>query len=322
LSFITIKYVSSKRAPKSIDFTLIKLKGYYEDNEIEKLFFDGLFKESDIVTCEDLKYKFYTTINKISKILNAKQNKYKLFERKSLECRWIIGLMMIISFVAITAKPAIEYLGFEILPFVTLFPGIGIITLLSLFNPKNVGIANRIASLLFGTIFALLFGGIPWTLLMLPALLQDSIYLITYPIGLMCVIITFLIMKVMPKRTDYGIKILGKIRGFKRFLETAEKEKLEALVMEHPTYFYDILPYTYVLGISNKWIEKFQTITVEAPTWYYGSDTFNVTSFGTFMNSAMVSATSAMTSSYSSSSGGSGGGSSGGGSGGGGGGSW
>ena len=123
----------------------------------------------------------------------------------------------------------------------------------------------------------------------------------------------------MPKRTPYGNEILGKIRGFKRFLETAEKEKLEAMVMENPTYFYDILPYTYVLGISDKWISQFETIALQAPDWYSSTNSFNVTTFGSFMNSTMYSAKTAMISSPSESSGG---GSSGGGSGGGGGGSW
>lgn len=95
--------------------------------------------------------------------------------------------------------------------------------------------------------------------------------------------------------------------------------------MQNPSYFYDILPYTYVLGVSDKWIEKFETIIYQPPSWYEGSDAFHVASFGSFMNATMLSATTAMSSSPSSSSGGggsSGGGSSGGGSGGGGGGSW
>jgi uncharacterized membrane protein len=93
--------------------------------------------------------------------------------------------------------------------------------------------------------------------------------------------------------------------------------------MQNPTYFYNILPFTYVLGVSDKWIKKFETISLQAPDWYGGSTAFNMTSFGSFMSSTMSSASSAMSSSPSSSSGGSsGGGSSGGGSGGGGGGSW
>ena len=61
-------------------------------------------------------------------------------------------------------------------------------------------------------------------------------------------------------------------------METAEKEKLETLVMENPTYFYDILPYTYVLGISDKWIKKFESIAIEPPQWYGGTD-FNYIRF-------------------------------------------
>ena|GEM_PF-4631933 len=58
------------------------------------------------------------------------------------------------------------------------------------------------------------------------------------------------------KRTEYGNVLLGRIRGFKRFLETAEKEQLEALFIDNREYYYDILPYTYVLGISNTWIDE------------------------------------------------------------------
>jgi len=83
--------------------------------------------------------------------------------------------------------------------------------------------------------------------------------------------------------------------------------------LDDPTYFYNILPFTYVLGISEKWISKFETINLQAPEWYCGSSEFNISKFGTFMNNTMTSAQSAMSSSPSSSSGGSSGGGSGGG---------
>ena len=127
----------------------------------------------------------------------------------------------------------------------------------------------------------------------------------------------------LPKRTPYGNEMLGKLRGFKNFLETAEKEKLEALVKQDPTYFYNILPYTYVLDVSDTWIKRFETIAMQAPSWYEGTDDFEVVSFWAAIHSTMASAQRVMSSSPSSSSGGSsGGGSSGGGSGGGGGSSW
>lgn len=150
----------------------------------------------------------------------------------------------------------------------------------------------------------------------------------------------------MPKRTPYGKEMLGKLKGFKNYLETAEKDRLEALVMENPNYFYDILPYTYVLGVSDIWMKKFEEISLEPPIWddRMDRDSFDISIFEADVNSTMRDAKEIMTtkpyrgssggssdssssysssssSSYSSSSS-SGGGSSGRGSGGGGGRSW
>ena len=100
---------------------------------------------------------------------------------------------------------------------------------------------------------------------------------------------------------------------------STEKHRLEQLVEQMPDYFYKILPYTYVLGISNVWIKKFEHIAIRPPEWYSGDTVFDHDSFGRFINSAIRSATAAMASNTSDTgSGSSGGGSSGRGSGGGG----
>ena len=108
-------------------------------------------------------------------------------------------------------------------------------------------------------------------------------------------------------------------------IENVEKDKINELVLENPNYFYDILPYAYVLGVSDKWSKNFESIAVEPPTWYSGTnfDTFNVVSFNNSLNKTINSASSSMNSRpYESSGGSSSGGFSGGGSGGGGGSSW
>lgn len=178
---------------------------------------------------------------------------------------------------------------------------------------------------LFAIIWGGMFGGMPWAFMVLPTLTQNVMYLITYIIGIISIAVLILFAKIMPKRTPYGNEMLGKLRGFKRFLETAEKSKLEALVNENPEYFYNILPYTYALGVSEVWMSQFETIAMQAPDWYESNRPFDMHEFNDFMDNTMRSAQSAMSSSPSSDSGGSsssGGGSSGGGSGGGGGGSW
>lgn len=71
-------------------------------------------------------------------------------------------------------------------------------------------------------------------------------------------------------RTESYIKALGDLLGFKNFLEVAEKEKLEMLLEENPQYYYDILPYANVLGVSDKWENKFKDLTVQPPEYVVG----------------------------------------------------
>lgn len=331
------------------DFKIIKLKEYDGNNINEKLFLKGLFlKQSSIislfldkyeatsedtlneVTSLDLYDNFYITMNKISSNIDNKENKYKIYEKSASSKKIFIILMIIVTYLLITIPPIILFGQIEIIPFAIIFPIIGFTVLfISVFGKIGsvTKTANNIYTKIFGLIWGLGFGGGPWFALVLPLLMQDTNYLTVYIIGLICILGMLLCLKLLPKRTKYGNEILGKIRGFKNFLETVEKDKLEALVEEHPTYFYDILPYTYVLGISDKWIKKFESISIVAPTWYVGNGDFNLNSFSSFIDDTMSSAESSMSSSPSSSSNGSsggssGGGSSGGGSGGGGGGSW
>ena len=151
-------------------------------------------------------------------------------------------------------------------------------------------------------------------------------------IGVIIAIIAFVFSVFIRKRTDKGHEMLQKITGFKMFLETAEKERLETLVDENPSYYYDILPYAYVLGVSDAWTKNFEGIAIQPPQWYGGPTAFDRMVFWHFMHNTMRSATTAMISTPQQSSGGrggisggggfSGGGFSGGGVGGGGGGRW
>ncbi|SCP96553.1 DUF2207 domain-containing protein [Anaerobium acetethylicum] len=275
--------------------------------------------EVEEVNGSDLYNSFYVTLDRIVANLNQKENRQTIFEKSSLGKGLLVGLMIIAVFILITVRPVVEFGGAGTLPFALIFPGIGFSVLAGMVFGKT-----PIPVKLFGLVWGLGFGGMPWGFLVLPALMADSMYLIAYVSGLVCIFLMVLLLKAMPKRTVYGNQLLGKIRGFRNFLETAEKPRLEALVMENPSYFYDILPYTYVLGVSDKWIRKFETIAMRAPDWYSGRDAFTMAAFGAFMGTTMKSASEAMSSRPSSSGSGSssGGGSSGGGSGGGGGGSW
>lgn len=85
---------------------------------------------------------------------------------------------------------------------------------------------------------------------------------ILYTISFICIFINILLTLIMKRKTNYGEQITAKVLGFREFLIKVEKPKLEELVAENPQYFYDILPYTYVLNVSKTWIKKFEDIPI------------------------------------------------------------
>ncbi len=329
--YIKISEIEEKSShSKSNGFKITKLKEYDGNNINEQTFLKGLFKKNDNeVTSEDLYNHFYVTMKKILSNINNKKNKNKIFESLASSKSKFIILMIIATFSLIIIP--LNYERDLILAFISTVIGFAVMFNMS-FNNRQIIYSNDMTyspALLIKKILVLVFGFsvgvLPLIFIILPTLSQDPIHLIEYIICVVCALGMIICLKYLPKRTQYGNEILGKIKGFKNFLETAEKDKLEAMVMENPTYFYNILPYTYALGVSNAWIKKFETILLQEPSWYNSKNTFNMSMFREFMNTTMSSVQTVMSStppSNFSSGGSSGGGSSGGGSGGGGGGSW
>ena len=92
--------------------------------------------------------------------------------------------------------------------------------------------------------------------------------------GLICITISSICLKNNTKKNKHGQEIMSQLLGLKKFIEVAEKRRLEALVEEDPNYFYNILPYAYILGVSKKWIEKLENIIPINPD-LYNYDGFN-----------------------------------------------
>ncbi len=333
-----IKIIEEKKSQffRYNDFKIIRLKKYDGNDVNEKIFFNKLFLTDDGYLNETTLFNLcysYVTADEILTNINSKEYKNKFYENKAANKKIFIISMIIIAYLLITISPLLIF-DQSVLIFPAIFTtGIILIHLFrsdfeknykfTLENGDTFKIPTKSKTRILRIILDLIFGGIFWTILILPSLLQDISYLTAYIICLVCILGMFICLKFIPKRTKYGNEMFGKIKDFKKFIETAEKDKLEALVEEYPTYFYDILPYTYVLCISDKWIKKFESIPIIPSSWYDGIGDFDIDSFSSFINDSMSSVESSISSIYSSSSDSSSGdGSSGGGSGGGGGGSW
>lgn len=91
------------------------------------------------------------------------------------------------------------------------------------------------------------------------------------------------------KRTPQGNKWLGETLGFKNFIQTAELDRIKTLVDENPNYFFDVLPYAYVLGVTDKWAKRFESLAIEPPHWYRTYDSYSMFNTIYFTNALMHS---------------------------------
>ncbi|MCU0652756.1 MAG: DUF2207 domain-containing protein [Candidatus Pacebacteria bacterium] len=129
---------------------------------------------------------------------------------------------------------------------------------------------------------------------------------------------------VMPKRTQKGALLNWRVKGFRLYMETAEKYRSQ--FYEKENIFEKFLPYAIVFGIAKLWAKKMEEIygkeyfAAYHPAWYIGSSVanFNADSFA----SGMTAVSAGIAASAGTASGAHGSGVSGGGGGGGGGGGW
>ena len=296
------------------DFKLTKQKPYDGTDKYEQQFMKALFlgdnKFADKYQLEH-STTFYMDCANIVNDVNRKKN--NIYEKNSVS----LGLRGIMAICLL---------------------GVVLITFMAFVNFNIYKIGDYSAPLLFTTIalavlifsenkspflfiWAILFGGIPF-LGVIDAINNVAPY--NLPIlytGLIAVIICSICLYHLKKRNKQALSVLSNLLGFKKFIETAERNRLQTLVEKDPQYFYNVLPYAYLFGISDKWINKFEGIMKLQPDWYTGEH-FNCNSFRRFSDSVRsVSIPSTVNGGVSTSSGG-GGGFSGGGGGGGGGGSW
>ena len=325
-------------------YTFVKQKEYDGNNKVEQLVFDGLFGPGlfsnvgkDRVSSSDLSVKFY---NKLKQAIREEykhsftnQGNENFFDRVFKKGRRFYKNITIVSIIIMAIIgiiiPLFSYHGkfdssvFMITLKVNALVGLNFCIFFIVFVDSIISFISKkewrayFYSACLLIIAVIFFCGEEFSTMQKLSIKGTLIYI---AVSIIIYIKTDLL------RTDYGNELYAKTIGFKKFLQIAEKPKLEELVSKNPGYFFDILPYTFALGVSKKWIDKFTSIMIPQPDWYVTNSYFNYacmhgiyeSTYGSMMHNV------APKSSGGGGSGGgsSGGGSSGGGSGGGGGGSW
>ncbi|MCQ2749191.1 MAG: DUF2207 domain-containing protein [Clostridia bacterium] len=107
-----------------------------------------------------------------------------------------------------------------------------------------------------------------------PLLLLVSLATIDMTV-LLLIIACLFITAFVRKRTFKYNDILGKIYGFRNVISKSRyRSEINDLAKSAPNYFFDILPYAFVLYKEEHWFKQFDEI--ESPDWYVPMDGENL----------------------------------------------
>ena len=265
--YMTIEEVDKN----TVKFT--KLKDLDTGIKAEKMLFNDLFRNRDHVTTTQLKYKFAESISAAQSNIAAhfKHNpKTRLYSQQSVFFQYLFAFLSSIPLaLALGISVFQTTLSFEAVVFA------GIIFVFSLIlHSINIVLRRRSVSLkpisrLVFSIMILLAGAIISFIVFLGVSRHEGSLIIINMIGVLFIFSLWLNHR-MDKRSAQGNAWIGEILGFRNFIEVAEKARLEMLVRENPAYFYHILPFAYVLNVSDVWSKQFESIAIDAPSWYIG----------------------------------------------------
>ena len=299
----------------------------YERKMFSEMF---LYGNGTQVYTEELSNRFFRTADEVKYFIKndfESDPETRIFDKKNRLCQWLLWLMMVLTVFPIlvvcvdrvlnadsTVKSLIISVMFSVLITASLYAIIYNIT-----NWKSLPKKGRVNQAFMALIFTLLSIGLSIYLAI------ESGILVFMIIAIACAIILAALSCRCKRRTSIGTWYEERLVGFKEFLKATELDRIKLLVNDNPQYFFNVLPFAMVLGVTDKWAKNFDNIMVSPPKWYFTAtpSMFNASGFAINLEQSLRGISSDISSRPSSSSGGSSdGGSAGGGSGGGGGSSW
>lgn len=69
------------------------------------------------------------------------------------------------------------------------------------------------------------------------------------------------------RRTEAGRQTVQSILGFRRYLRTAERKRVAAIMEQSPSIYYDFAPYALALGVDRQFAGRFETLRLPPCTW-------------------------------------------------------
>ncbi|MBR1756447.1 MAG: DUF2207 domain-containing protein [Alphaproteobacteria bacterium] len=249
-------------------FTLSDFQEYTGNNDVEhkllEIFGDQI--RSGVVTSSRLKNsnKFYRDWTHLRSDAVTQDDKERYYELSSLsKWRKFVMFLYIVGNILLTGFALGNYGISEAVAGFFVMVIFGSVWFVAAFK------SAQISMLLWG-----LFAFLPMAGSVFSAISIENTSQVIMGVG--CAVISMICFAQMMKPNMRGRQLKGQLLGLKKFIEVAEKKRLEMMVEQNPQYFYKILPYAYILGVSDVWIKQFEGIAVPPPDW---GDDFIISDF-------------------------------------------
>ena len=263
LRFEEIRYDSSNWK----NFKIIKIKDYDGNDKYEKIIFEELFKNKDVIEKEEYKYIINDITQKVYDGIDIESFNKKRIDKKSVCIKNLIFIMsmIVMTFMFWSSLSDIVIKAIIMLVFrwveKRMYPFI---------KTKTYWIF--IMSLIIVPL-DFLFNGI--------IRLEDS-YLIEFIFESICFFILTVLFIKKNKVIKENIMILERIDSFYKFLRNPRKDKLNELIKNDPNYLYKMIPYIVSLNLLERYNNKYIKDLLNAlgsPAWYEGNEEFKLNLF-------------------------------------------
>lgn len=256
------------------DLILHKVKDLPSSQKHQILIFKGLFKKSDSIRLAKLSLSFGKKMEDAKEALHSYFNgdkKLSSLDHGFVTC--ILSLVCMLLCILLNSKYSlIDTLFIFIFSFIVF----GMMFILSFSRQASKTFSKqKISGLKLSLSIALL-------LVITYFIYQKSqsiLSILSFPwmmAGILCTTLPILLSSRFSVASQYFTLVAPNLLGFKDFIEKAELDQLQKLSLENPEYYYDVIPYAMVFGLSDIWTKKFTNIPLSRPDWYdtYDSDPY------------------------------------------------
>ncbi len=227
----------------------------YDRPDYERTIFNALFAVSDHPTLDSLTSRrsvgnaFITAKEQLK---NWFRGERKIMAPSNTTAKIIIGFMMVVTSLIATFNAAYISHASSLTAYLIFF-------VLALVGPVTTMNANSKKTLI---------GGIALTAVGAIGIAALTGHIMLGVVVLLMNLLNSYLGHSCGRRTPTGNRWYGETLGFKRFIEMAELDRIKLLVEENPNYYFNILPYAYAMGLTDKWVKNFEGLAIAPPSWY------------------------------------------------------